>query len=240
MILIKKKHLYTLVILVCILLVFGEVRFFLALKSVNLAANLEVKYEVESFIFASIVMILIVYLFLVFFMRRSDNVLKRLDKMIELSEYGEYDISAHLKKLDMLGQKIENLLYYFKDLNEMKTLRISSLSAIVNLLMQQSTAPVFLFNRHGDMVNCSDSFLVALGAPREAVMNLNVNSILKGASSADFFIDVEDKRTSVVREEVAMEIDGNSLTRTMELHPVVNAKGDISHIAGILVPGITS
>jgi len=240
MILIKKRHLYTLVILVCILLVFGEVRFFLALKSVNLAANLEVKYEVESFIFASIVMILIVYLFLVFFMRRSDNILKRLDKMIELSEYGEYDISAHLKKLDMLGQKIKNLLYYSRNLNEMKTLRISSLSATVSLLMQQSTMPVFLFNRHGDMENCSNSFLAALGTPREAVMNLNVNNILKGASSADFFIDVEGKRTSVIREEVAMEIDGNSLTRTIELHPVVNARGDISHIVGIFLPGITS
>jgi len=240
MILIKKRHLYTLVILVCILLVFGEVRFFLALKSVNLAANLEVKYEVESFIFASIVLILIVYLFLVFFIRRSDNILKRLDKMIELSEYGEYDISAHLKKLDMLGQKIKNLLYYSRDLNEMKTLRISSLSAIVNLLMQQSTAPVFLFNRDRNMVNCSDSFLVALGAPRETVMNRNVNRILKGSSSSDLFIEVEEKGTSVVREDVAMEINGNQLTQTVRLHPVVNAKGDISHIVGILVPGITS
>lgn len=240
MILVKKKYLYTLVTLVCILLVFGEIRFFLALKSVNLAANLAVKYEVENFIFASIVLTMIVYLFLVFFMRKSDNVLKRLDKMIELSEYGEHDISTHLKKLDTLGRKIEDLLHYFKDLNEMKTLKISSLSSIVNLLMQQSTAPVFLFNRHGDMVNCSDSFLAELGATREAIMCLNVNRIVKGASSSDLFIEVEEKGKSVVREEVAMEIDGNPLTRTVELHPIINAEGNISHIAGIFLPGITS
>ncbi len=122
----------------------------------------------------------------------------------------------------------------------MKTLRISSLSAIVNLLMQQSTVPVFLVSRHGDMVNCSGTFLTELGAPREAVMNLNVNRIFKGASSSDLFMEMEEKGKSVVREEVAMEINGNPLTRTMELHPVVNAKGDISHIAGIILPGITS
>ena len=103
MIIVKKRNLYILAFLVCLLLILGELRFFFALERANLSANLQIKYEIESFIFASIVFALIVFLFLVYFVRASNNILKILDKLIEISDYGEHDISSHLKRLGKCG-----------------------------------------------------------------------------------------------------------------------------------------
>ncbi len=234
MILVKKRHLYILVTLVCILLVFGEVRFFRALKSVNLAVNMEVKYEMESFIFNSIVLTLAVYLFLVYFMRKSSNVLKRLDKMIELSEYGKYDISGHLQKLGRLGKKIEYLLYHFRELSDMKTLKISSLSGINDLLIRNNEQPLFLLNRHGNVVNCSDPFLTLFRAKKDAIMKRNINELFKDVNYEEFFFELEKARDHVIKEDVTIEINGSRHQYKVDFYSIVNAKGDISHIVGVL------
>ena len=233
MILVKKKHLYVLVTLVCILLVFGEIRFFMALKSVNLATNLAVKYEVESFVFASIILTISVYLFLVFFMRKSDNVLKRLDKMIELSEYGKHDVSGHLKKLNKLGKKIEYLLYNFKELNAKQALKISSLSAIISILVKNNESPIFLLNRHGNITECSDRLLALLGVESRDMVKRNFNDLFEDEEYSQLFYELEEAGGVVEKGKKSIRIQGKELTQETSFFPVKNSRGDISHIIGV-------
>jgi PAS domain-containing protein len=236
MILVKKINLYILVALVCVFLVSGEVRFFLAVKSVHLPSNLEFKYEVESFIFASIVLTIIVALFLIYFMRKSRNVFKSLDKIIDLSAYGEHDISGHLKQLGLLGTKINYLLYNLKDLNEKKSLRISSLSGINDLLIKKNEAPIFLLNRHGNIVNCSDRLLSMMGLSKDDIIKRNINLMFKDINYEETFFELEraPRRQLVLKRDVTAQIAARIKKYRAEFYPITNAKNQISHIVGIL------
>ncbi|MFC1480148.1 PAS domain-containing protein [Candidatus Omnitrophota bacterium] len=232
MILVKKSNLYILTTLISALLVFGEIKFFMAIKSVNLPANLDFKYEVENFVFASIVLTLIVGLFLVYFIRKSHNIFKRLDMMIELSEYGKHDISAHLKQLGRLGEKINYLLYNLNDLNDKRSLRISSLSRISSLLIEKNSAAVFLLNRHGNTTDCSDHLLSMLGIDRSAVIKQNVNKLFKDINYNELFFELEKKRSIIIKEDVVAEINAQATKHRVHFYPIVNSNDQISHIIG--------
>jgi len=235
MILVKKKHLYILVTLVCVMLVFGELRFFMALRSVDLVADLQVKYEVESFIFASIVLTIIVYLFLVFFMRQSDNVLKRMDKMIELSEYGKHDIAGHLGKLDRLGEKIGYLTYNFRDFSKKQALKISSLAGITDVLVRNNEAPVLIFNRHGNIIACSGRLLDVLQVPEEDLLKTNYNEIVLSPPYNQLFYELEGVKERSGTEKMVMRAGGRDLEEDAVFYPVTNSDGVLSHIVGVLV-----
>jgi len=233
MILVKRRNLYILITLICFLLILGELRFFHALSSVELSGNLAVKYQVESFIFASVILTLVVYLFLVYFMRQSDNVMKRLDKMIELSGYGEHDISMHLKKLGKFGKKIDHLIYNIKALNDMKSLKISSLAGIKNLLIQKNSAPLFLLNRHGNIAECSDAMLKLVSAKREEVIKRNFDELFRGVKYEELFFDLEKIRERNMTKSVVLDIGGRSHEYNTKFYAIDNANGEISHIVGV-------
>lgn len=234
MILVRKRNLYILVTLVFLLLVSGEVRYFLALKSVNLVTNLEVKYELENFIFAFIVLTIIVYSFLIYFVRASMNVLKSLDRMIDLSEYGKQDIGAHLKRLGSLGDKIDYLLYHFKELSKMKSLKISSLSGISGLLIEKNSMPLFLLNRHGNVVDCSDELLSVMGIDKNMIVKQNANNIFKDMDYEELFFDLERSRNFITREHAEVEVNGKKIKGKVDFYPIINAENQISHVIGIL------
>ncbi|MFH1593261.1 MAG: PAS domain-containing protein [Candidatus Omnitrophota bacterium] len=234
MILVKRLHLYMLTTLMGMLLILGELRFFFALKSANLSENLQMKYEIESFIFASIVFTLIVILFLIFFLHRSVKILKALDKMIDISQYGEHDIASHLKRLGPLGEKIASLLLHFKKLNDMKSLKISSLSGIVAIVIEKNEALIFLVNRHGNIVNCSDQLLKLFGLAKEQVIKGEVRALFQDMNYEEIFFDLEKSRDAITKEGMTARIPGNTSIYKVHLYPVTNADAQISHIVGII------
>lgn len=234
MIIVKKSNLYTLVTLVAILLVVGEMRFFFALSSVNLAADLKFKYEVESFIFASIIMTLAVYLFLIYFMRKSYNILRHLDRLIELSEYGKHDVSGHLRSMGKLGTKINYLIHNFKALSDMKSLKISSLSRINNLLIEQGRIPLFLMNRHGNIVNCNNLFLSEIQANRDNIIKHNVNDIFEGMDYEELFFDIEKDREGMAQKGVEVGVKNSRKRHRAHFHAIPNAENAISHILVVM------
>ncbi|MFH1996111.1 MAG: PAS domain-containing protein [Candidatus Omnitrophota bacterium] len=235
MILVKRSNLLILSALIGALLVMGELRFFFALKSVDLSGNLQVKYEIESFIFASVVFTLIVALFFIYFLRRSMNILKTLDKMIEISEFGEHDISAHLKQLGRFGEKIASLLFHFKELNDMKSLKISSLACIGAILIEKNDAPLFLLNRHGNIVNCSERLLSMLNVTRGRLIKSEMRSLFKNMNYEELFFDLEKSRAVTRKTGIVTDAEGNETRHSVDLYPVANAEGLLSHIIGIVV-----
>jgi hypothetical protein len=183
------------------------------------------------------VLTIIVYSFLIYFLRASMNVLKSLDRMIDLSEYGKQDIGAHLKKLGNLGDKIEYLLHHFRELSEMKSLKISSLSGISGLLIEKNSMPLFLLNRHGNVVDCSDELLSVIGIDKDMIIKQNANNIFKDMDYEELFFDLENARNFITRKDAEIEINGKKAKGKVEFYPIVNAEDQISHIIGILEKG---
>jgi len=234
MILVRKKYLYVLVCLFFLLLVFGEIKFFFALRSINLKANLDVKYEIESFIFASIVFVLIVYLFLMNFIRTSENILKKLDKLIELSRYGKYDISMQLKQMGILGLKVNYLILSLNRLSGMKSLKISSLAGINDFLIAGSSKLLFLLDHRGNILNCSDRLLGSMKIRKKRIVDQDLRELFRNIDSEELLFGIRKNRGTVVREGLPVKMEGREQRRKVVFYPIANTGNEVSHVIGVI------
>ena len=235
MILVKRKYLYILALLICVLLIFGELRFFYALQNINLQQNLMFKYELESFIFVSIVMLLIVSVFVFYFMRSSTRVLRVLDKIVELSSYGKHDVSMHLEKLGPFGVRIKYLIHNLRDMNSKQSLKMSSLSGIIEGLIAKNSLPMFLINRHGNILNCSNKFLACFDADKKMIEKKNINELSKNLNYEKVFFKLEGKSEHIEREGVDISLNEKIEHFKIIFTPITNAENNISHIICVAV-----
>lgn len=234
MILVRKKHLYILTLLFMLLVIFGEIKFFFAIRGMSKVTDLGIKYEVENFIFASIMLVLIVFFFLVNFIRTSNNVLKRMDKMIELSSYGKYDVGEHLKRLGKLGERVNYLIYHLDSLNNMKTLKISSLSQMNEFLMKRSREALFLMDRYGMITNCSEALPEKLKTGMGSFMGREFKDVFGGIDLEGLFFALERSRQAATKEGVEVRMDGREEKHKVTFYPIINAAEDVSHVIGSL------
>ncbi|MDP8299736.1 MAG: PAS domain-containing protein [Candidatus Tantalella remota] len=234
MILVKRKHLYILTLLFCILLIFGEVKFFYALNKLNLEGNLDLKYEVENFIFAAVCLFLIVFLFLVNFMRMSRNILRKLDKIIELSEYGRLDISEHLKEIGPIGDRVRYLIHQLEKMNRMKSLKISSLSGINSFLVKRAAETLFYFDYKGNILDCSETFIKKFKINREEMTGKNVSGLFKTLVPSALFCELEKKRSALVKDNEKITVRNEDKSVEVTLYPVMNADNEVSHAVAVI------
>lgn len=237
MILVKKRYLFTLTLVFCLLIVFGEIKFFMAIQSINAHTDLELKYELENFIFATVVVLLLVSVFFIGFIRSSENILKRLDKMIELSQYGKHDVSAHLEKLGAIGIKFNRLTYHLDSLNKMKSLKISSQSEMVSFLMDRSCELLLLTNCQGKVINCSLKLAEEFKAAKDRIITKDLHDLLVGESFDDIFQGVERNRSGIERDKLTVKIGDMEKKRKAFFLPVMNSENQISNIMVILGGG---
>ncbi|MBD3427176.1 MAG: PAS domain-containing protein [Candidatus Omnitrophica bacterium] len=234
MILVKKRYLFILTVLFCLIVIFGEVKFFYALRHVDQTTDLDVKYEMENFIFASIVLMMIVFFFLVNFVRMSNNILKRLDKLIQLSSYGKYDVGEHLGKLGRLGERVNFLVFHLEKLNRKKSLKISSLSGMKDLLLEMSAEPLLVMDRYGRLVDCNSALLGEMDITREDILGYTCSGVLQGVAPEDLFSELQRRRKAIERGEITINAGGKSKKCRITFYPVINADSDISHAVGVL------
>jgi len=229
MYLVKKRYMFILTAMVVLLVVFGEIRFFHAIKSANLTADLEIKYDVENFIFVAILLGLVVFLFLVNLIRASMNVIRKLDKMIEISEYGKLDVTSHLKEMGSLGARLNYLLYYLNHLNEMKSLKISSDSGIKDFLMKRVGESLLVSDSVGQVKDCSPPLVEKLKVSRADIVGRDLDEIFRGVDPGALFAELREKRRPLVRDDQTVVVGGMESACRVAFHPVINAANEVSH-----------
>ncbi len=230
MVLVKKKHLYILTAIFCVILILGEVRFFMALKAMEKVKDLDLKFQFENFIFASIVLVLLLVCFIIYFMRASSNVLKKMDRMIELSEYGKLDISPHLEQMGQLGEKVGYLLYHLQTLNTMKSLKISSVSNINGFLIDRSDENILLTDVRGDVINCSAGAVKVFNADKKKIRSRNVHDLIENIDFSHIYYDLEKKRRHVDIKKFKLRSGNKEKEFKFVFIPVRNAEDKISNI----------
>lgn len=234
MILVKKRYLFTMTLIFCLLVVFGEIKFFMAIQSINQNTNLELKYEIENFIFATIVVLLLGSVFFVGFIRGSENILKRMDKMIQLSDYGKHDVSAHLERLGRIGKKVNYLTYNLNNLNEMRMKKISSLSEIIDFLMGRSGDMILLTDPTGKVLDCSKKLTQEFKTESKYVEGRNLNDFLVEEDFDDIFHSLQKKRSAVEKEKLHVRIGSHDKRKKSIFLPVMNVDNEVSNVIAIL------
>jgi len=234
MILVRKRDLFILTMLFCFIVIFGEIKFFAALKSVEVHTNLALKYELENFIFASVVILLIVFLFFINFVKMSDNVLKRLDKMVELSQYGEHDITQHLDEMGQIGKRVNYLLFHLDNLNEMKTLKISSLSRVSDFLVDRADEEMFLLDCRGNIINCSEKLAKEAEVNKKDINGKNIKDFFKQVDFENIYRELESKRSKIDKHDMILDMKGKDDKRRVAFIPIMNSMEHIAYIVGIV------
>jgi hypothetical protein len=198
----------------------------------NVQGDLDLKYEIENFIFAFIIIILIVYIFLVHFIRKSTNLLKRMDKLIELSEFGKYDIHTHLDKLGTFGEKVNYLLFHLSRLNDLKTLKISTSSNIIRILLKQITKKIYIFDRAGNLLDYGN---LPFDGEQNSGQNTVFSDIFPGLNCEDIYMELDSIRKVIKLENIKVISEEGENGPVVEFYPVINAEGKLSNTVAVVL-----
>jgi hypothetical protein len=137
MLLVKKIHLYVIFFIVFLIILGFGINGYLVFSRLEPGPGLSAKFQAENFIYLIILATLILICLLIYLQLRSRNVFKELDKIIELSKVGSYSVGDHSRKLGDLGRKIDEINSRLEILNEMKSLKISTLYNLNNFIIDQ-------------------------------------------------------------------------------------------------------
>lgn len=232
MLLVKKNTLtFSYAVFVLFMLVLG-ISGYLLVNKIDLNDTVKLKFYSETVIFLMIIFILFstaVYLIIYY---KSVKVIKELDKTIEITKYGNYDVSKSLVKIGELGDRIKDLYYHLDLLNRQKSIKISSLSNIVNFLLNNTDLNILITDVEGLIVYSSSSFYEKFEIEMSLILYNNIN-IIKNIDYNDIIINLDKSRERIINEKTDIEIDKKNYNVNIMYIPVFNIQNQISNVISI-------
>jgi PAS domain-containing protein len=205
-------------------LFFGVRDYLLITRSASLPQG-ELKIRGETVLYLSIVFSAIIVLSFSFVLLRSRNISRELDKISDMTRYGNFSIEGSLGRLGPLGEKILQLNQRLTELNAMKSLRISSLAAINSFLLNNSRLALLVTDITGKITNASARCLERLKKESGEVVGRHITEILPEL----------DYQSSIARmEKQPGELALGDLKDTPTLYPVFNSRYELSNIICVL------
>jgi hypothetical protein len=224
MILSRRSLLLILLVLCTAALIYLGIRGYFSLRDISLITQEQAKLSSESFLFIAILLTLLVQAGFWTVLLRSRSVSKELDKVTEMARMGNFTPSESLRKLGTLGEKIRNLYYRLNELNEMKSIKISSLSAINSFLLINSEMSLLLADPTGRVVEASRVFVERSKQPRTETL---------GKFLVDIIRDLDFKGL-VARLERDRSLTTDSDAKGASFFPVFNRNSQLSFIVSVL------
>ncbi|HPO49139.1 MAG TPA: hypothetical protein PLO89_02345, partial [Spirochaetota bacterium] len=206
MILVKRNMLHFIfAVLILFMIILGASGYIL-LNKIDYSNKLDVKFYSETIVFMTIFFIFVSAISYVIVHVKNINVLKQLDKIIEITKYGNYDIEKSLVKLSDLGDKIKDLHYHLNILNRQKALKISSLSNLLNFFLRNTELCILVTDIQGLITNASEAFFEKFNAEPALVLYNNIDFI-KEIDFTNLVITIDDSREKMVKEKVEFELN---------------------------------
>lgn len=228
MYLVSKKRYYFIFATVIILMTAAGIYGYLVFSGIEPEDQITLKFFAENFIFYTLlVMIFLIFLF-VLTVVRSENIFRELDKVIELSRQGKYLSGNQLRKLGRLGDKIIEINAQLSSLNEMKSVKISSLSNTVNLLLEESVRPLILLDVQGKVSKVSKAVLEIFKIESKEITDLHVETIFPDFNFSK--IQAELKQSKFVNLETKFKLDSfeKAVDVYLIVYPVLNYQNEVA------------
>jgi len=228
MYLISKNRIYGIFIFAVVIVVAFGVYSYLAITGIDFQDSLSLKYFAENFLFYVIIILVAVTLIFVNTLIKSKNILRELDKVIELSRYGKYSSGDQLRKLGELGVKIIDINSQLNSLNEMKSLKISSLSNVINLLLEKSEQHVMLLDALGQVNKISQKLLSDLGLEEKDILNKYAANILDNFNYSNVITELKKSKYLLFKSPLILETIVEPVEVNVVVYSVLNHNNDIS------------
>ena len=214
-----------LLLLCCAAVLFFGVREYLFIGGSAALSSQELKISSENVLFLSIVFSVLILLVFGFVLLRSHNISRELDKISEMTRYGNFSIEGSLGRIGPLGEKILQLNQRLTELNAMKSLRISSLASINAFLLNNSRLALLVTDITGKITNASARCLEKLKKETGEVVGRHVTELLPE-------LDYQSAIGKIEKQHGELEL--SDLKESPTLYPVFNSKNELSNIICIL------
>jgi hypothetical protein len=181
----------------------------------------ELKLWAENSFFLSLaagVLVLAVFLAV---LKRSRDVLRELDKARDLARYASFSSSGSLRRLGTLGEKIRLLYLQLADLNDKKSLKISSLSGVIDFMLQVGELPLLISDVTGKITQASRKYLDQY--------KLNQPDLV-GKYLTEVFPDLIWPEVIARLEKEHQALKSGVVKETLVLYPVFNRGGELSEV----------
>jgi signal transduction histidine kinase len=221
-----RRILFVLLLLLCCaaVLFFGIRDYLLITSSVSLIEQ-ELKIRGETVLYLSIVFVIAILLAFSVVLLRSRNIARELDKISDMTRYGNFSIEGSLGRLGPIGEKIRQLNQRLTELNAMKSLRISSLAAINAFLLNNSRLGLLITDITGKVTSISARGLEKLKKESGEVVGRHITEVLPELDFQANIASIEKQRG---------EIELSDLKESPTLYPVFNSRNELSNIICVL------
>jgi len=222
---IRRVLFIVLLLLSCAAVLFLGIRDYVLIGGSAELASAEIKLRAESVLYLSIVFSLFQLLVFGVVLLRSRKIFRELDKISDMTRYGNFSIANSLRRLGPLGEKIGQLNQRLTDLNEMKGLRISSLAAVNTFLLNNSRLALMILDITGKVTKISPRCRERLKLEEKEVVGRHISE----------FVPDLNFQTAVTRiEKQHIELEMSELKESPTLYPVFNRRGELSDLICIL------
>jgi transcriptional regulator with PAS, ATPase and Fis domain len=213
---------------------------YLAFSHIDIEDALSLKYFAENFLYYTIILIIMTVIIFVTTVLKSKNIYKELDKVVELSRQGKYCSGDQLKKLGKLGSKIIDINSQLNSLNEMKSLKISSLSNTVNFMLDKSNLSVLVLDAQGLISKVSRQLLEDLQIEDRDILNKFAENILNNFNYSNVINELKKSKYVILKSPLIIETSDIKNNVNVVIFPIFNYRNDISNCACVLVSEETS
>jgi signal transduction histidine kinase len=222
---IRRILFFLLLLLCCAGVLFFGIRDYLLIAGSGSRSPEELKIQAETVLYLAIVFVLAIALLFAVVLLRSRNISRELDKISDMTRYGNFSIQGSLEKIGPLGEKIGQLNQRLTELNAMKSLRISSLAAINAFLLNNSRLALLVTDITGKIINVSARCLEKLKRESGEVVGRHLTEILPELDYQSCVARIEKQRA---------ELELSDLKDTPTLYPVFNSSQELSNIICVL------
>jgi len=229
MFLITKFRIYLLFIVAMIAFIVIGINGYIIFSHINSGDSMSIKYFAENFIFYILIILILLTIVFVSMLMKSNNIYRELEKVIELSRQGRYSGGSQLKSLGTLGQKIIEINAHLNSLSEMKSLKISSLSNIVNFLLEKSDLAVFVLDAQGMIIKVSNHLLGLLEIDEKNIVNRYAENVLDQFNFSNVIIELRKSKYVTMRSSFNVESFEKPMDLYLVIYPIFNYRNEISN-----------
>jgi hypothetical protein len=162
--------------------------------------------------------------------RRSIHVLNELDKITQLSKHGRYYSGDSLKRLGTLGDKIDNLFLELNRLNDMKSIKISTLSNVNQFFLENIHLKLVITDVQGTILHCSGDFIEYMSIDKSFIISKPISSLIENFDFQEIITDIGKTRRPVLKQSLKLNMGNKSLAGSVEFFPIYNIRTELSNI----------
>ena len=230
MILVKRIPMYIVFFIIGALIVIPGVVNYVRLTSFETLDIQLVKFYAENIIYITIISVIILLASVFIIHRGGVRVLKEIDKVTEMSASGKYFSVEYTRKLGKLGDKINRLFSELNRLNDMKSLKISTISNLNSFLLDNIDFHLLIADIEGNVLSCSRRFLDKFDINLPDIRGRNLQEVVIDLDFSKVVSELERNRSSADIEKVVISAGETRYQTNLVLYPVFNVKNELSNI----------